>query len=362
MGDDLYSDEYGTWRAVPGLSKSKIIVSSLGYTRLQNRKNMPLGQPTLNSQDKHGYRSIAVNRKHYRVCRLVLLAFCGQPPQNHTADHIAKYDGDFMKERGDDRIQNLRWASKSTQRQNVGKPKRRREDNVSIIATPVDGGDSVTFDGYNQAAAALGLNPGNISNVVNGKVGMSTGGWMFIINRVEEVIDGELWKEVTPTIQISSLGRVKRRRNSVVPWKSPYKVLPNNDRPYARVKVGTREETLHNMVWTAFGTRVLEQGETVDHIDQDTSNNSISNLRPATKSQQSLNQSRCSDGTNRMSLKNPVEGRPPNGVWQRWNSQTQAASELNSLLKPTGPKFSGPNIGHAVKFGIKHMGWEWRRV
>jgi hypothetical protein len=361
ISEGLYTDEHGTWKAIPGLSQSKVIVSSLGYTRLQHKPGMPLGKPTLTSQDSHGYRTVRVNKRSFRICRLVLLAFHGQPPStDHTADHIAKYDGDFMKERGDDRMQNLRWATKSMQRKNTSKAKR-NSGKISITATPVDGGNPVTFDSYNEAARELGLSAGNISNVVNGTCN-STCGWMFCINCDNEVLDGELWKEVTKEIQVSCFGRVKRRRNANIPWKPPYRVLPSDDRPYARVQIGTKAHNFHNLVWDAFGTRALRPGETIDHIDNDTTNNMISNLRPATKRQQSLNQRRSSDGTKRMSLKQMIEGRPPNGSWQRWNSQHDAADELNARLKPTGKKFSQSNISQAIRKGCMHMGWEWRKV
>lgn len=51
------------------------------------------------------------------------IAFHGaKPTDKHTVDHVAKYDGDWFKERGDNRASNLRWATKKEQSENRTRP------------------------------------------------------------------------------------------------------------------------------------------------------------------------------------------------------------------------------------------------
>ena len=117
---------------------------------------------------------------------------------------------------------------------------------------------------------------------------------------------------------------------------------------------------VHSAVWSAFGSRPLKPGETVDHFDQNKSNNRLSNLRPATKKLQNLNQKRKRGST---SLHCAVQGRPsPTSSWRQWPNQSKAAAELNTELKPIGPQFSQANISQAARTGCKHIGWQWQFV
>ena len=66
---------------------------------------------------RHGYPTVVHKQKIYRVHWLVAIAFLGPPPSaKHTVDHIEKYDGNWKRARADNRVENLRWATKSEQR------------------------------------------------------------------------------------------------------------------------------------------------------------------------------------------------------------------------------------------------------
>lgn len=94
-----------TWRDIPGL-EGMFQASDQGRVRNAQTKAVVAATP-----DKDGYRVVmlrteagVVNRK---VHRLVLLAFVGAPPNGEPeADHI-------NRERADNRLANLRWASRS---------------------------------------------------------------------------------------------------------------------------------------------------------------------------------------------------------------------------------------------------------
>lgn len=312
-GKLLHSDNFGQWSTIPGIPKSKLIVSSLGYTRLQVKPGMPLGPPIMRPQDEDGYRCIKINKRAFRNSHIVLCAFIGgKPTEKHTADHIAKYKGDWFKERGDDRIDNLRWALPVLQRSN------------QVVLAERNDSDSLN----NEAQDDL---------VVNGVT--------------------EIWKSVTSALKVSSHGRICKRRKSH--WGMRRTPKPAKTKRYAYVESYKDVFSVHGLVWSFFGSRKLNPGETVDHIDRDRSNNCISNLRPATKSTQSRNQ-KCQ--RKQTMLMRSVEGRPgKDAEWRRWSSQLEAASTLNAELKQS-PAFTQPNISQAARTGVKHCGWEWRFV
>lgn len=62
----------------------------------------------------HGpYLTKKINNIHYYVHNLVCIAFHGEPPSStHTADHI------ISKEKSNNKIENLRWATKIEQTNN----------------------------------------------------------------------------------------------------------------------------------------------------------------------------------------------------------------------------------------------------
>lgn len=313
-GTKLYTDEFGVWSTVPGFSKTKVIVSSMGYTRLQNVAGRPLGQPILRPQDEDGYRNVKIFQRRYRNTHLVLCAFLGGAlTKDHTADHIAKHDGDWFRERGDDHLENLCWASKDEQRKNQ-----------IVLATRRDS------EALNKESQR--------SLVIEGEV--------------------ERWAFVVPTMKVSTYGRICKKRKSC--WGLRFTPRPSKTKRYANVESYGKVMQVHNAVWSAFGSRPLRPGETIDHIDQNRSNNRLSNLRPATKRLQTLNQTRT---RGQPSLYCAVQGRPtPTSPWRQWPNQLTAAMELNTELKPIGPQFSQPNISQAARTGCKHIGWQWQFV
>lgn len=106
----------------------------------------------------------------------------------------------------------------------------------------------------------------------------------------------------------------------------------------------------------------MKPGETVDHVDQNTSNNLLSNLRAATNQQQNLNRS-CDFRTAQSSQKDVIEGRPlrdPLSPWERFESKIDASRVLSSRL---GCKIDRANLVRVINGEYKQTnGWVFREV
>lgn len=306
-GSFLYTDKFGNWNTIPGFPKDLVIVSDEGYVRAKPRADRPMGRPFKPQQHPEGYRTFIIQSNSYRLAIVVLWAFVGGPPSDaHTADHIAKLD-DFMLERGDDRLCNLRWSNKAEQTKNRHKisnpvtsmPVYAFEcELVNGKYEPIKNTIPLRFPSMTKASEILGLAQGNIGNCLarrrkskssaSFRSTRTTGGWFFQFENQVDAEDrsDELWTTLSATLKLSSHGRIEF--NSRV-----YTARPTRGRLYATVRVDKKLEYVHHLVWKNFGHRPLEANETVDHIDSTQKwNNKLTNLRPATKKEQSENQVR----------------------------------------------------------------------
>jgi len=93
-----------------------------------------------------------------------------------------------------------------------------------------------------------------------------------------------------PEYSISSFGRVRRRRDNF------FLALWLDDKGYYRVSIGRKRPFLHRLLAQAFIPNP-EGKPCVDHIDGDPQNNSILNLRWATRSENQYNSRIRTDNT-----------------------------------------------------------------
>ena len=132
--------------------------------------------PKLNSG--HEYIAVQIKGKRLRFHRLVCEAFHGPMPVEggHTVDHIDRNPLNNTPE-------NLRWATRQEQRANQGEERKSSAPKRSkpILGREVSEDDAcwIPFASAHDAARRLGLDPGNVSAVVNGRqktVGNATTG------------------------------------------------------------------------------------------------------------------------------------------------------------------------------------------
>ena len=315
-GDDFYGtfvrrNNYGIWCTVPGFSEEWLIVSSLGWVRTKGARGIGWNIPSKGCLMACGYFRLGVAGHQYLVHRLILRAFRGPCPPDHTCDHIAKYDGDLMRERGDNRLDNLRWANWTQQRANQGKRKNSRAGKPIYVrhkswpeTTPWIWYSSA--EAANRACGITGLAYTANPDYPNNK---SRGGWLAkLAPAIEPQEDlppdpdyrdaagllmpqpAEEWRtgiysngQAFHNVRVSNRGRLQvqntARRNDQ--WGHRMTPVPTGGMAYAQYA----SRTFHILVFCSFGG-VLQEGETVDHIDRDKASNILSNLRASTASDQ----------------------------------------------------------------------------
>ena len=298
-----------TWKIVPGFN-GELWASSIGRVLQYVQRGQKWYQPTFGTTIRHGYPTLVHNKKIRRVHVLVTTAFHGpRPTAEHTPDHIAKYDGDWQKERSDNRAVNLKWATKQQQAQN----KKRPAPSVHV---------------YQQGPLL----------------------WM----------PDEEFRNSSVGIMVSQYGRAWSKAKS-----HPYTPTASQGQDYATIGGATgRRNSFHIVVALAFpeisGERPNDPNATVDHIDRDKSNNHASNLRWATKSQQALNQTRSDASEILATLKIPVECKGPSeSTWTSYESLSEA-SQMSGVHHNTIRQALEKNPdGYIIKIR-KNAGWCFR--
>tara|TARA_Y100000389_G_scaffold58811_1_gene54791 strand:+ start:703 stop:1755 length:1053 start_codon:yes stop_codon:yes gene_type:complete len=284
----------GEWKAVPGIEASKLLVSSEGWIRTRRKSKggvQALGPPQKGSLGNTVTFRTAVDGKMYLVHRLVALAFLGPPPtSSHSVDHCNQNSTD-------NRVSNLRWATKSEQTLNQGKRKVQRSANPVILVSPE--GTIQEYDSVYAAAIAIGAKPGNVTNSIN--YGWRVNGYNAEYQPGEDqgdiVVDGEVerWKvaEGNHNLFVSTMGRIQFRHHA---GRMGFRKTPVPNKRlggYCFVHVGQSDVLVHRLVMQTFvGPPQDNTNTTVDHINHIRRDNRLSNLRYASVAQQRLNQAR----------------------------------------------------------------------
>lgn len=361
VGITVYSDQYGKWRTVPGFNHDDVLVSSEGWVRIRHAHK--LRPPQRGSKIQLGYMKVTINKNPYRVHRLVCRAFHGPCPVGRDCDHIAKYNGDWAKERSDNRACNLRWATRKQQNGNQRKRKTQRTSKPIFIRR-VNASESeqwIRFDNASQAADYIGLKSGrHLCAVANGDYGhKSIEGWVAKWDNppeTQEDLEGEVWVYVNERVKVSNMGRAQTRSPaSKTKWSYKFTPTATSGEDYAHVC----RQPFHVMVFKAFGG-VLNEGETVDHIDTDNTNNNLSNLRSASAALQRANQSRR-DGQLNSAQGDGVWGKKvasSEDEWEYFASRIEAERSINAR---GNKKIYNSNIGKVANGLMKQTaGWMFK--
>jgi len=272
---------------------------------------------------KDGYVRGQVDGKHFFIHRLMAIAFALPKEDNqNTVDHIDNNSSN-------NRLENLRWASFSEQVKHSFSTNNNRASNAAKLSKPVEGRTLgteawVPYDSCHEAARSLGLNQGSISACCSGR-NKTTAGHEFRYGEANEVavLEGEVWKPYE-SAWVSSFGRFKSSMGVVSTPK------PRKD-GYVRGHVDGKHFFIHRLMAIAFALPKEDNQNTVDHIDNNPSNNRLENLRWASFSEQvkhsfSTNNNRASSAPK---LSKPVEGRTlGTEAWVPYDSCREAARSL----------------------------------
>ena len=373
-GAILWTNSKGGWAKVPGFN-GELYVTTKGFVKQWDVRNGKWFKSSMNNPKPHtGDVMVGHRGRDYRVHQLMGLAFFGPPPTpSHTIDHITKYDGDLIRERSDNRIENLRWASKREQALNRNKQEPRRDGRpVWVWKVGDDESSAVWYSSSLEAAKKLDLNAGGVSRVANGEKQWQTKGFRvkFAENREPDKIhDDEEFREINGHF-VSQYGRALDGQTKA------YSYTPKVTKGlmYACVSkstvdgIHTKTDVVHRLVAIAFPEIVGEmprdgQQYTVDHIDRDKTNNAASNLRWLSISDQNHNRDMFK-GIQKSAT--PVELKAPGEEhWQRFDSQCEAVLNINLKY---GTKLTQTTVSDSLKMNRlgrtinkgKHKGWSIR--
>jgi ribosomal protein L15E len=121
----IYKDNY---EIIQGEKWKSTIIdgTNISFSNMGRVKYLS-GKITYGCKDKAGYYKFAVNVRKHTVHIYIAKLFIGNPPtQNHTVDHINRI-------KDDNRVENLRWASKLEQNANRVLPNIKVHNSRNVI-------------------------------------------------------------------------------------------------------------------------------------------------------------------------------------------------------------------------------------
>ena len=272
------------WKNLPvfdGRSFSRYEVSSLGRIRNKKAGYVFSARPNSEGYVYNGFYDDEGNYNSMSVHGIVSRAFLDEPKSaNLTVDHI-------NRERADNRVANLRWATKEQQAANSNRSKY-GATGQPVIQYTMDMEEIKKWPNIITAAKELKINNGRIGTACKGKRDQ-TGVFKWAYERQD--LDGEIWRDYKPMdIQVSNMGRIK----------SPHYHIVYGSKIGDYLTYGKPQKLVHIIVAEAFLSN-LENKLEVNHKDKDGTNNKLENLEWVTRSEQMIHSHRTNSDPNRYS-------------------------------------------------------------
>ncbi len=283
----MTDEEWKNFPMIGGKSFSKYEVSSLGQIR--NKKSGYIFSDRPNSAGYVCNKFIDDERNEKNISAHVIVtgAFIGEPETDDlTVDHI-------NRKRADNRVINLRWATRKQQAVNSDKSNCRAKGQP-VIQYTMSMEEMKTWTNIITAANELKIVRSNISLVCRGERNHA-GGFKWVYERQD--LDGEIWKEYKPfDIQVSNMGRIK----------PPHYHIVYGSKAGDYLVYGKPHKYVHIMIAETFLSNPKKKLE-VNHKDKDGTNNKLENLEWATRSEQMIHSHQTNSNPDRYSTAKVVK-------------------------------------------------------
>ncbi len=260
FSNDPNLDDNEIWKKVFDNEHDDLFISNYGRY-FSKKMNKSFGTVINNNM------VLEYHNNTYTIANLVLKTFVGDKPSDkYIICHIDKNSKN-------NKLTNLCWVLKNTnidfnyKKSGLTQKKQivQLKDNIIIN----------TYNSLKEAHEKTNINIGHISECANNKRKSASGfTWDFII---DNDINGEIWKlNINLNLFVSNKGRILSRHGKTYGYLNK-----NGYYSYSKYKV-------HKLVAETFINNP-DNKKTVDHINGDTKNNCIENLRWATIKEQLIN-------------------------------------------------------------------------
>lgn len=265
------NDEYlvEEWKMVAGFSKYEC--SNLGNVRNINNKRPLKGEKNPEGYIRHNMSDDNNKRIHTLEHRIIALTWIKNDDNKPTVDHI-------NRKRNDNRVINLRWATKKQQAKNRESTYIKGNNTRSVWKCDLNTNEKIKF--YNTITeAALDIGKAekassNISICALGKYKHAYGFKWIYANENNVNLENEEWKLYlsikSSKYYVSNCGRIKNNNKILKPTKNG---------GYLSVNINKKPIRVHRLVATLFVDNPdPTKYNVVNHKNSDKINNNASNL------------------------------------------------------------------------------------
>nr|QBK86091.1 MAG: HNH endonuclease [Marseillevirus LCMAC101] len=283
----MTDEEWKDFPIVDGRKFSNYEVSSLGQRRNKKSSHVFSDRPKRSGYVCNEFLDDKGKSKTMRAHVIVARAFIGDPESDDlTVDHI-------NREPADNRVVNLRWATRKQQTANSDQSKC-KPTGQPVIQYTMDMVEIKRWPNIITASKELGIDKSSIGRTCRGKRG-HVGGYKWTYERQD--LDGEVWKNYEPNgVQVSNMGRIKPSCSHIV-----YGSERNGYLVY-----GNPVKYVHIIIAETFLPNPKKKPE-VNHKDKNGTNNKVENLEWVTKSEQMIHSHQTNSNPDRYSTARAVK-------------------------------------------------------
>ncbi len=301
------------------------------------------------SSDKEGRTTISIYKKKKQKHRIVMeCLFSTVIPNDYDIDHIDSNPANNL-------YTNLQILTKKEHCNKTAKTNPERGKKAGLKSSKklkyiiYDKENNIidvkTFNSVNEASRILKITRRPIwQSITNRKKDSKGNQWVEEIEEHND-IEGEEWREVPelPQLFVSNKGRVWFKYLAV-----QYKTHGSLLQDYYIIHYQNKSYKVHTLVCTLFIGPQPSEEHTVDHIDNNSKNNCVENLRWATKNEQAIN---------RTIVKSiEVYDKFTHCVIKVFNSQKECCEEYNLIPSSISRSLKGWQLGSYKNLSVRFAG------